>query len=82
MGEKRKTSATLDTEALDGAREYGINVSAVVNEARRRAVKEARNRAWVEENVDAFAAQAEWHEKNAHRYVRLMEGPGAKTWRD
>ena len=78
---KRKTSLTLDAAALDEARTYGINVSALADEALRRAVKEARNKAWREENAEAFKAQAEWHEKNGHPGVDIMMSPGADTWK-
>ena len=54
---KRKTSLTLDAKALEGARELGINVSAVAEAALVKAVSEARREQWLVENADAFAAQ-------------------------
>ncbi|MCB1970675.1 MAG: type II toxin-antitoxin system CcdA family antitoxin [Geminicoccaceae bacterium] len=77
---KRKTSLTLDADALDAAREFGVNVSAVAEEALRRAVADARQRRWIEENREAFAAQAEWHEQNGHPLADIMAGPAHTTW--
>lgn len=77
---KRKTSLTLNAETLDAARELGVNVSAVADEALRRAVAEERHRHWVAENADAFAAQAEWHSQNGHPLADILAGPADATW--
>ena len=79
---RRKTSLTLDAQALDDARALGVNVSAVADEALRRAVADARHRQWLAENAAAFEAQAQWHDTNAHPLAGIMAGPGAATWRD
>lgn len=79
---KRKTSLTLDTEALEAARALGINVSAVADEALRRAVADERRRRWLEESSAAFAAQAAWHERHGHPLADVLAGPGGATWRD
>ncbi len=65
---------------LDAAHEYGVNVSAVADEALTRAVAAARQRQWLSENADAFAAQAEWHESNDHPLADIMMGPAGETW--
>lgn len=77
---KRKTSLTLDAEALDCAKELEINVSAVAEAALLRAIAEARQRKWVAENADAFAAQAEWHERNGHPLADIIAAPGGSSW--
>lgn len=77
---KRKTSLTLDAEALDHAKDLGINVSAVAETALQQAVADARQRQWLEENSEAFQAQSEWHEKNGHPLADIMTSPGAATW--
>lgn len=79
---KRKTSLTLSAQALDDARAFGVNVSAVADEALRHAVAEARRQRWLDENAAAFAAQAEWHAQNAHPLADIMSGPGGATWND
>ncbi|GAB1379011.1 type II toxin-antitoxin system CcdA family antitoxin [Pararhodobacter sp.] len=77
---KRKTSLTLDAALLDDARDLDLNVSAVADAALRQAVAEARHKRWLEENADAFAAQAEWHRTHGHPLADIMVGPGKATW--
>ncbi|MCX7558689.1 type II toxin-antitoxin system CcdA family antitoxin [Sulfitobacter sp. F26204] len=77
---KRKTSLTLNADSLDAAREYGVNVSAVADKALEQAVAKARHQKWLEENADAFAAQAIWHENNDHPLADIMTGPAGETW--
>tara|TARA_R110002020_G_scaffold392426_2_gene602695 strand:- start:429 stop:704 length:276 start_codon:yes stop_codon:yes gene_type:complete len=77
---KRKTSLTLDAEALDCAKDLEINVSAVAEAALLKAIAEARQRKWVAENADAFAAQAEWHERNGHPLADIIAAPGGSSW--
>ena len=79
---KRKTSLTLDAAALDAARDLGVNVSAVADAALQRAVTTARRRKWLDENADAFAAQAEWHERNGHPLADILASPGKASWND
>ncbi|GAB5435780.1 type II toxin-antitoxin system CcdA family antitoxin [Falsiruegeria mediterranea] len=78
---KRKTSLTLDAEALDHAKELGINVSAVAETALQQAVSEARQKQWLEDNADAFQAQSEWHEANGHPLADIMTSPAGATWK-
>lgn len=77
---KRKTSLTLDTEALDRAKELGINVSAVAEAALMKAVTDARRKKWLDDNADAFAAQSEWHERNGHPLADIITAPGGSSW--
>jgi antitoxin CcdA len=77
---KRKTSLTLDADALDMARQMDINVSAVAEAALLKAVAEARQTRWLDENAEAFEAQAEWHERNAHPLADIMVPPGGASW--
>lgn len=77
---KRKTSLTLNAAALDSAKELEINVSAVAEAALVRAIAEARRKRWLDENADAFAAQARWHESNGHPLAEIMAGPGGSSW--
>lgn len=79
-GAKRKTSLTLDAEMLDHARELEINVSALADAALRQAVTDARRKKWLEENAKAFAAQANWHERNGHPLTDIIVAPGAGSW--
>lgn len=63
---KSKTSVTLD--------------AAVADAALRQAVGEARRRRWLEENADAFAAQAERHARNGHPLADILASPGRTSW--
>ncbi|WP_334062874.1 type II toxin-antitoxin system CcdA family antitoxin [Limimaricola cinnabarinus] len=78
---KRKTSLTLDAALLDSARSLGINVSAVADTALKRAVEEVRRSKWLDENADAFAAQAEWHERNGHPLAKIIASPVSASWK-
>lgn len=78
---KRKTSLTLDAETLSAARALGLNVSAVAQAALQHAVAQARQRRWLEENADAFAAQSAWHDHNGHPLADILTSPTGTTWR-
>jgi antitoxin CcdA len=78
---KRKTSLTLDAVILDRARDLGINVSAVAERALESAVAEARLRKWLDENADAFALQAAWHDRNGHPLADIIVAPGGAMWK-
>ena len=77
---KRKTSLTLDAEVMDGAKALGINVSAVADAALRNAVANARHVQWLNQNAEAFAAQAAWHERHGHPLADIMTAPGSASW--
>ncbi len=77
---RRKTSVTLDAEALDAAHDLGINVSAIADAALRSAVNETRRARWLEENAEAFARQADWHDRNGHPLADILASPGKTTW--
>ena len=77
---RRKTSLTLDAEALDCAKEFGVNVSAVAEAALVKAVAAARREKWLAENADAFTAQSEWHERNGHPLADIIAAPGGSSW--
>ena len=77
---KRKTSVTLDADALDSAKDPQINVSAVAEAALFKAIADARNKRWKAENADAFAAQAQWHERNGRPLSDIMASPGGSSW--
>ena len=81
IASKRKTSLTLDAAMLDSARDLGINVSAVADTALQKAVTEAHRQKWLIENADAFAAQAEWHERNGHPLSDIIASPGGAFWK-
>ena len=77
---KRKTSLTLDAELLDAAKALDINVSAVAEAALKSAVAQARRTQWLEQNAQAFAAQAAWHERHGHPLADIISAPGGSSW--
>ena len=79
---KRKTSLTLDAAVLDEAREFGVNVSAVAEEALNKAVADARRQQWLKENAAAFEAQSKWHRENGHPLADVMVGFAGETWKN
>lgn len=78
---RRKTSLTLDGAALDDAKLFGINVSAVAEAALVKAVADARRRTWLAENAEAFAAQSEWHERHGHPLADIMTTHAGASWK-
>jgi antitoxin CcdA len=78
---KRKTSLSLDADLLDEAQALGLNVSALSNAALAVAVRDARRKAWLEENAEAFAAQSAWHEKHGHPLADILASPMGSTWK-
>lgn len=77
---KRKTSLTLDAEALESAKDLGINVSAVAETALIEAVSRAQRKKWLADNADAFAAQSDWHECHGHPLADIIMAPGGSSW--
>ena len=77
---KRKTSLTLDAEALEAARDLGINVSAVAEAALIEAVASAQRKRWLADNAEAFAAQSDWHERHGHPLADIITAPGGSSW--
>ncbi|MFZ3583318.1 type II toxin-antitoxin system CcdA family antitoxin [Loktanella sp. DJP18] len=79
---KRKTSLTLDAAMLDAAKDLGINVSALADAALQLAIANARRSKWLDENAEAFAAQAAWHESHGHPLTEIMTSPVGQTWKN
>ena len=62
MGIRTKVNLSLDPDLTAEARALGLNMSRIAENALATAIKEARNRAWVEQNraaLDAYAAEVE-----------------------
>lgn len=65
---KRRTNVSLDARLLASARELGLNLSRIAEEALAAAVREARAKA--EENAEAIAQRAVWIEANGMPLAR------------
>ena len=74
---RRKTSVTLDEGPLNEAKALGLNVSDVCNAALSQAVRTAARAQWIEDNRDAFAAQAAWQDENPNPFAGFGDGPFA-----
>lgn len=74
---RRKTSVTLDEGPLNDAKELGLNVSEICNTALAQAVRTAARARWIEDNRDAFAAQAAWQDENPNPFAGFGDGPFA-----
>lgn len=62
---KRKSvNLSLDTGVVAAAREAGINLSRVTEEALRAAIKTEHERRWKDENRDWIAAHNTWIDAN------------------
>lgn len=77
---KRKTSLTLDAEALDSARALDLNVSSIAETALKAAVVSARRLQWLKDNEAAFVAQSAWHERHGHPLADIISAPGGASW--
>jgi antitoxin CcdA len=77
---KRKTSLTLDSEALDSARALNLNISSIAETALKVAVSNARRLQWLKDNEAAFAAQSAWHERHGHPLADIISAPGGASW--
>ena len=57
---KQATNLSINRDLLNAARESGVNLSAVLEEALAEKVAAARREQWVRENSDAIAAYNEF----------------------
>ena len=63
---RRSVNLSLDTGIVAAAREAGLNLSQISEDAIRRATKVEQERRWKEENGPAIAAWTRWYEENGH----------------
>ena len=57
---KRPMNISLDADLVEKARAYGVNVSAVAEQALRDRIAKEEAQAWLDENREAIAAQNAW----------------------
>ncbi|MBX9910702.1 MAG: type II toxin-antitoxin system CcdA family antitoxin [Beijerinckiaceae bacterium] len=60
VASKRPINLSLDVDLVEKARAYGVNVSAVAEDALRTRVSKEEARLWLDENREAIAAQNAW----------------------
>ena len=61
---RQATNVSLDREMVSEAKALGLNLSRVCEQGLKKAVAEAREHQWIEENWDAIQATNAWVEKN------------------
>ncbi len=71
MGKKRAVNLSLDSDLLDEAKSYGMNLSKTVETVLRSALEEERARAWQSKNAKAVTAWNEWVEENGVPFSSL-----------
>lgn len=77
---KRNTNLPVVAELLDRASDLGVNMPEVNETNLTKAAAEARCQKWLDENAKAFSEQSDWHERNGHPLVDIIEAPGGSTW--
>jgi antitoxin CcdA len=60
----RPTNVSLDAALVEEAKELGVNISLASARGLEDAVKEARSKRWLEENMAALDSYNEWVEAN------------------
>lgn len=63
-GKRKPVNVLLDTGIVAAARDAGINLSQVSEQALRHAVKREQERRWQEEHREQIAAYNRWIEEN------------------
>jgi len=63
-GGKKNVTMSIAVDVIETAKAHGLNISAVSEEALRRAGAEALRAAWLEENREALAERDAWIDKN------------------
>ena len=63
---RRPVNLSLDTGIVAAAREAGLNLSQISEEAIRAATKAEQERRWKEDNRPAIEAWDRWYEENGH----------------
>jgi antitoxin CcdA len=60
----KPTNVSLDAALVEEAKELGVNISLASARGLEEAVKEARGKRWLEENMAALDSYNEWVEAN------------------
>ena len=61
---KKPVNLSVNPALLQEARRLGLNISHIAENGLKRAVKEARQAQWRQDNAPAIAAYNDWVEKN------------------
>lgn len=80
IASKRKTSLSAAVPGSTSAQALRASGSAATESDLQQAETEARRHLWLEENRAAFAAQADWHDRNGHPLAEILAAPGHPSW--
>ena len=70
-GKRKSVNMSLDTGIVAAAREAGLNLSQISEQAIRHATKAEQERRWKEENREAIEGWNDWYEKNGDPLAHL-----------
>ncbi len=70
-GKRKSVNVSLDTGVVAAAREAGLNLSKISEQAIKHATKAEHERRWKEENREAIASWNRWYEKNGDPLAHL-----------
>ena len=70
-GKRKSVNVSLDTGVVAAAREVGLNLSQISEQAIRQATKAEQERRWKEDNREAIEGWNRWYEKNGDPLAHL-----------
>ncbi len=70
-GKRKSVNMSLDTGIVAAAREAGLNLSQISEQAIRHATKVEQERRWKENNRDAIEGWNRWYEQNGDPLAHL-----------
>lgn len=70
-GKRKSVNVSLDTGIVAAAREVGLNLSQISEQAIRQATKAEQERRWKEDNREAIEGWNRWYEKNGDPLAHL-----------
>ena len=63
-GQRRPVNVSMDTGIVAAAREAGLNLSRISEAGLLEAIRQERERRWIEDNKAALESSNQWVEKN------------------
>ncbi len=70
-GKRKSVNISLDAGVVAAAREAGLNLSKISEQAIKQATKAEQERRWTEENREAIEGWNRWYEKNGDPLAHL-----------
>ena len=70
-GKRKPVNLSLDTGVVDAARDLGLNLSKISEDALRTATREAHQRRWADDHRERIDAFAEWLDEHGMPFENL-----------